>query len=171
MVSSNFPSKIIRAICFLAKNSFLPSFLPSFFPSFLPSLSDTHKRSTAERTLCHGECLSTSCSAVSQVSVAHAHGAVSVCARPSSVRAPPVNLRGRLLRGVLFFSVLTRRSWRRFRLSCLTWVCGESCYSETLCESPCYGIPAAMVWYGRLLMLRLCCLFYPLFDLSSHFSI
>ena len=31
------------------------------------SLSDTHKRSTAERALCHGECLSTSCSAVSQV--------------------------------------------------------------------------------------------------------
>ena len=35
-------------------------------------------------------------------------------------------------------------------------VCGEGCYSETLCESPCYGIQAAMVWYGRLLVVRFC---------------
>ena len=84
--------------------------------------------------MCHGECLYVTCSRVSKVP-AHAHGAVSVCARPSSVRVRPSRyFRGRLLRGVLFFSVLSRRS-TRFRLSRLTWVCGESCYSETLRES------------------------------------
>ena len=106
--------------------------------------------------MCHAECLYVTCSRVSKV-VAHAHGAVSVCARPSSVRVRPSGyLRGLLLRGVLFFSVRKETLFETLSSELFDVVCGESCYSETLCESPCYGIRAAMVWSGRLLVLRWC---------------
>ena len=47
--------------------------LPSSLPPFLPSHSDTHKRSTAERALCHGECLSVVRSRVSKHSGSCCH--------------------------------------------------------------------------------------------------
>ena len=109
--------------------------------------------------MCHGECLIVVRSRGSK-KMAHAHGAVSFCARPSSVRIRSSgSLRGRLLRGVFFLlssyaTVLETLSSELFDV-----VSGEGCYSETLFEGPCYGIRSAMtivlsfffhlLWCGR----------------------
>ena len=48
-------------------------------------------------------------------------------------------------------------------------VCGEGCFCESLCERPCYGIRAAMVWNGRLVVASMVLSFFlstPLFPFS-----
>ena len=89
------------------------------------------------------------CSRVSKATWLTHMAQVSVCARPSSVRVRPSGYLRRSAASEAFFSfsVLTLFALGDSYLSSelLDVVCGESCYSETLCESPCCGLQAAMV--------------------------